>query len=101
MFAVTAHRPILFTLLFSLGIIPKVDLPERSVASLFADGYRNHAWNGCCSTRAVPPTYTHNDEADETTPAEEQTLFALDEAIRARDDFGIMMEPWSAIRFAS
>jgi radical SAM protein with 4Fe4S-binding SPASM domain len=43
------------------------------------------------TTRAVPPTYTHNEEEDETTPSEEQTLFALDEAIRARDDFGIMI----------
>jgi radical SAM protein with 4Fe4S-binding SPASM domain len=43
------------------------------------------------TTRAVPPTYAHGETEDETTPSEEQTLFALDEAIRARDDFGIMI----------
>ena len=42
-------------------------------------------------TRAVPPTYTHNDIDDDTTPKPEESLFALDEAIRARDDFGIMI----------
>jgi len=42
-------------------------------------------------TRAVPPTYSHGAEEDETTPKPEHTIEALDAAIRARDDFGIMI----------
>ena len=42
-------------------------------------------------TRAVPPTYTHANPEDENVPLPEESLFALDEAIRARDDFGIMI----------
>jgi AdoMet-dependent heme synthase len=42
-------------------------------------------------TRAVPPTYSHGAEEDETTPKAEHSIQALDAAIQARDDFGIMI----------
>lgn len=42
-------------------------------------------------TRMVPPTYTHDKVDLSQMPTHEETRIALDQAIKARDDFGIMV----------
>ena len=42
-------------------------------------------------TRMVPPTYTHGKVDLSTLPNHEETKIALDQAIKARDEFGIMI----------
>ncbi len=43
------------------------------------------------TTRAVPPTYSHNDPDPDLQLETHEIKAALDAAIRARDDFGIMI----------
>ncbi len=43
------------------------------------------------ATRMVPPTYTHEKVDDDHLPTAEETKIALDQAIKAKKDFGIMV----------
>jgi radical SAM protein with 4Fe4S-binding SPASM domain len=43
------------------------------------------------TTRMVPPTYTHDNVDTDYLPTAEETKIALDQAIQAKKDFGIMV----------
>ena len=43
------------------------------------------------TTRMVPPTYSHGKVDEQDVPSPEQTRIALDQAIKAKKDFGIMI----------